>query len=72
MNIEKMVKVRKSRKISQRELSEKIGVHRTNIARYETGVNEPPIDYIIKFCEFFEVSADYILGLPKNMNYPEN
>lgn len=72
MNTERMVKIRKENRYSQRKLSEEIGYAFTQIARYETGVNQPPIEYIIKFCEFFEVSADYILGLPKNMNYPED
>ena len=72
MNIKRMVTIRKENKISQRKLSEKINVAYTQIARYETGVNVPPIEYIEKFCNYFGVSADYILDLPKGLKYPDN
>lgn len=72
MNIEKMVKIRKNKKVSQEKLSKELKVNRIQIARYETGVNVPPIEYIEKFCNYFGVSADYILDLPKGLKYPDN
>lgn len=55
---------------SQRDLAKAIGFHHVQIARYETGENTPPINYIIAFCNHYHVSADYILGLPKHLNWP--
>lgn len=72
MNIEKMVKIRKNKKVSQERLSKELKVNRIQIARYETGVNVPQIEYIEKFCKYFGVSADYILDLPKGLKYPDN
>lgn len=55
---------------TQRELAKILGWHQVQIARYETGKVTPPISYIIAFCKHFNVSADYILGLPRGLNWP--
>lgn len=49
--------------LSQMELSEKIGLSQSAIARYELNKTEPKASDIIKLSEFFGVSADYLLGL---------
>lgn len=48
---------------SQKELAEYLGTSQTMYARYERGDNELPIRHLIKLCEYYNVSADYILGL---------
>lgn len=37
-------------------------------SRYEKGINELPIFRLKKLCQFYQVSADYILGLSKEMD----
>ncbi|MCG4815084.1 MAG: helix-turn-helix transcriptional regulator [Agathobacter rectalis] len=32
-------------------------------ARYERGANELPIHHLLALCKYYNVSADYILGL---------
>jgi transcriptional regulator with XRE-family HTH domain len=32
-------------------------------SRYENGVNALPIHHLITLCRFYQVSADYLLGL---------
>ena len=68
--IERMIGVRTDHDEMQRELAAAIGYHQVQIARYETGVNAPPIDYLVKFCRHYHVSADYSLGLPRNGEWP--
>ena len=68
--IERMIGVRSDHDETQRHLAAAIGYHQVQIARYETGVNAPPIDYLVKFCKHYHVSADYILGLPRNGEWP--
>ncbi len=68
--IKRMIDERNDHDESQRDLAKAIGYHHVQIARYERGINTPPIDYIIKFCEHYNVSADYILGLQKDMRWP--
>ena len=45
------------------ELSKKVDISQSAIARYELGKTEPKASDIIKLTEFFCVSADYLLGL---------
>lgn len=57
-----------------RELRENIGKNQTEIAKilgtsqsyyseYELGKRELPIKHLIKLCEYYKVSADWILGI---------
>lgn len=68
--IRRMVEIRQDNDETQRELAKAIGFHQVQIARYETGKITPPITYLVKICEHYKVSADYILGLPKGLNWP--
>ena len=48
---------------TQREIADILGTSQTMYARYERGANEMPIRHLIVLCEYYGVSADYILGL---------
>ena len=48
---------------TQQQIAEVLGTSQTMYARYERGANELPIHHLIKLCEYYNVSADYILGL---------
>ena len=48
---------------TQKEIANLLGTSQTMYARYERGANELPIHHLIKLCEIYGVSADYILGL---------
>lgn len=37
-------------------------------SRYEMGINELPLYRLKALCQFYQVSADYILGLSKEMD----
>jgi len=49
--------------ISKRELAKKIGVSATSISDWSTGKIQPIAENIYLMSEFFQVSADYLLGL---------
>lgn len=38
---------------------------------YETGKRKLPIEHLLKLCEFYHVSADYMLGLPQGLPHPK-
>lgn len=48
---------------TQQQIADYLGTSRTMYARYERGANELPIRHLLKLCEFYSVSSDYILGL---------
>jgi transcriptional regulator with XRE-family HTH domain len=58
---EKIKSLRKVKDISQEKLAEILGVHITNIGRYETNKQLPSAENIRKLAEYFEVTADYLL-----------
>ncbi|MCM3699248.1 helix-turn-helix domain-containing protein [Paenibacillus macerans] len=59
---ERLRELRTSKKISQQELSDRLGLNRATYARYETGDTQPDFDTLKKFADFFNVSTDYLLG----------
>lgn len=48
---------------TQREIAEYLGTTQQVYSRYEKGTNEIPIRHIIALCKYYNVSADYLLGL---------
>lgn len=54
--------LRKQHKISQEELSKKIGVHQNVIGRYEREEAKPSIDVASKLADIFNVTLDYLVG----------
>lgn len=48
---------------TQQEIADVLGTSQTMYARYERGANELPIHHLLVLCEYYRVSADYILGL---------
>ena len=47
---------------TQQEIATVLGTSQTMYARYERGANELPLRHLIKLCDYYHVSADYILG----------
>lgn len=68
--IQNMIDIRKENEETQKQLAEAIKWSRPQIARYETNKSTPSVDYLIAFCLHYEVSADYILELPKKCKNP--
>ena len=68
--IDRMISIRTYADDTQKSLGEKIGIHPVQWANYERRFNEMPIRYLVKFCQHYGVSADYILGLGRDMNWP--
>ena len=48
---------------TQQEIADILGTSQTMYARYERGANELPIHHLIVLCKYYNVSADYVLGL---------
>lgn len=59
---ERLVSVRKAKKISQDELAKRIGAHAPVIGRYERGEVKPSIEVATKIADTLEVSLDYLVG----------
>ena len=56
-------KLRKAQKLSQKELGEALGLTQNTISAIESGTRTTTIEKLILLAKFFDVSADYLLGL---------
>lgn len=55
--------LRKQKHLNQEELGKVLGVQKSAICKYETGRVSLPNDAVIALCEFFDVTADFLLGI---------
>ncbi len=55
--------LRKSKEISQNELSIILDISQSAIAKWELGKAEPTANALIKLSKYYEVTTDYLLGI---------
>ena len=54
--------LREDNDLTQSQVAEYLGTSHTMYARYEREASELPVRHLLKLCELYGVSADYILG----------
>ena len=69
--VERLTALREDRDIGQKEIAEVLGCQQSAISKYETRRAKYSVEDIILLCRHYNVSADYILGLPEDMPYPK-
>ena len=60
---EKLYELRKEKNLTQKQLAQLIDCAQSAIVYWEKNKQEPTISVLKKLCLFFDVSADYFLGL---------
>ena len=58
--------LRQERGLSQRKVAEALGVSQALLSHYENGIREPGLDFVRRACDYYHVSADYMLGRTLN------
>ena len=58
----RLKELRNGIKISQAKLAPKLGVAQSLIARYETGEHMPPVEFLVKVADYYDVSMDFLVG----------
>lgn len=66
---DKLKALRKERGLTQQQLADKMELVKGSISAYEQNTKYPSLDVLIKLCTFFQVSADYMLGLSDDMQF---
>ena len=56
--------------LSQKEIAELLGTDQSYYAKYENGKRPLPLHHLKTLCLYYNVSADYILGLPQGLDWP--
>ena len=57
--------LREDRDLKQSAVARVLGTTQQVYSRYENGINEMPIRHLRTLCEYYGVSADYVLSLKK-------
>lgn len=67
---ERIRELRQDRDKTQKELAEYLQIDQSYYSKYEQGKHPIPIEILHSLCNYYGVSADYILGLPKGLSWP--
>lgn len=59
---EKLIYLKESNQLLQKEIANGIGVSLRSYQRYEYGEREPSVSVLIAIADFFNVSIDYLVG----------
>ena len=54
--------LRQERGVSQRTAASDLVISQALLSHYENGIREPGLSFVVKACDYYHVSADFILG----------
>lgn len=60
---QRLKELRLEKKLTQKQLADILKTNNSSVCDWERGRTEPSVYYIIEICKYFQVSADYLLGL---------
>ena len=70
MNFGKIIfELRKKRNLTQEELAAELGVTAAAVSKWEKGYSLPDILMLCSLADFFQVTADELLGRERNWKY---
>ena len=59
---EALTRLRHERGLSQKQAAADLGISQALLSHYENGIREPRLEFVIRACDYYQVSADRILG----------
>lgn len=66
---DKLKSVRKSRHLTQLELSKRLDVSKGTVSAYEQSLSYPSIETLTKLCFILDTSSDYLLGISDDLPF---
>ncbi len=60
--------LRKEKGITQKQAAADLGISQALLSHYEKGLRECGLDFLLKLCDYYNVSSDYILGRSPDRN----
>ncbi|MBD5145918.1 MAG: helix-turn-helix transcriptional regulator [Ruminococcus sp.] len=70
MSVPRLIELRVENRLYQRHLAKYLGCKQQTYSRYETGELQLPLPFLAKLTYFYDVSADFILGLTDDRTRP--
>jgi len=76
MKSERLIQLRKEYKLTQQQLASKLKITRSALSLYELGKRYPDTKILSGIASFFNVSADYLIGIsdirnPYDQEFPK-
>ena len=68
---ETLAGLRRTRGVSQRQVAADLGISQALLSHYENGARGPGLAFVCRVCEYYGVSADYLLGRSESRNHLE-
>ena len=68
MYLKRLRDLREDHNLTQKELAEIISCSQRVYSNYECGQVGPSLETLIKICDFYYISVDYLLGRTDNPN----
>ena len=59
---ETLLALRQGRNLSQRTVAADLGISQPLLSHYEKGTREPGLSFVCRVCDYYGVTADYLLG----------
>ena len=59
---EALSRLRREKGVSQRQAAQALEVSQALLSHYENGIREPGLAFVTRACDYYQVSADYLLG----------
>ncbi|QGM92132.1 helix-turn-helix domain-containing protein [Enterococcus faecalis] len=66
---EKLKAIRKSKRLTQLDLSKRLNVSKGTISAYEQGLSYPSIETLVEICKILDTSSDYLLGISDDLPF---
>ena len=58
---ETLAALRRVRGLSQRQVAAELGISQALLSHYENGAREPGLNFVCRVCDYYGVTADYLL-----------
>ncbi len=68
---EKIRLLREEKELNQTELGRELNMTQRKISYLELDRYEPSMEDLKALCSYFHISADYLLGFPRSLPYPQ-
>ena len=63
---ERLHNLRRARNLSQKEVSNALGISSSVLSNYESGERTPSIENLVALSSFYRCSTDYLLGIDRS------
>lgn len=67
----RMAELRRKKGLSQRKAAGDLHISQALLSHYENGAREPGLAFLCRACDYFQVTADYLLGRSEEEQKPD-